>query len=82
MSVCTTICANLFHVNVSENNSELLVELQESEGVTRVVLILWAPRISVQNLKVICSLFVEIFSVWTIAVAGLSDQNCSSVYRG
>lgn len=80
MSVCTTICANLFHVNVSENNSELLV--QESEGVTRVVLILWAPRISVQNLKVICSLFVEIFSVWTIAVAGLSDQNCSSIYRG
>lgn len=80
MSVCTTICANLFHVNVSENNSELLV--QESEGVTRVVLILWAPRISLQNLKVICSLFVEIFSVWTIAVAGLSDQNCSSIYRG
>lgn len=80
MSVCTTICANLFHVNVSENNSELLV--QESEGVTRVVLILWALRISVQNLKVICSLFVEIFSVWTIAVAGLSDQNCSSIYRG
>lgn len=79
MSVRTIICANLFHVNVSEINSELLVELQESEGVTRVILILWAPWISLQNLMVICSLFVEIFSVWTVAVAGLTDQNCSSI---